>query len=397
MKYDFITVLDRTGADSIAANIDPWGVSPAPAQRIPMWVADMSFPTAPPILEAMHKRLAFPNFGYFSMPDEYFDCILRWQETRNGLTGLKRADIGYENGVLGGVSSAVQALTVPGEAVLLHAPAYIGFTHVLDNLGRKAELSPLRRDENGVWRMDYEDMDRRLKEHSIRLAILCSPHNPTGRVWERWEVERFTELCAKHDVFIVSDEIWSDIVRPGVVHTPTQSVSEDAKNRTLALYAPSKTFNLAGLVGSYHIAYSPWIRDRMEKECSLSHYDSMNVLSMHALIAAYSPEGSEWADELCAVLAGNIDFACNYIKTRFDGVEVTKPEGTYILFADCTKWCEAHGKTIDDVERACWDVGVAVQDGRQFHGPCHIRMNLALPLSRVQEAFDRLDKYVFNA
>ena len=107
--------------------------------------------------------------------------------------------------------------------------------------------------------------------------------------------------------------------------------------------------------------------------------------------------GSEWADELCAVLAGNIDFACNYIKTRFDGVEVTKPEGTYILFADCTKWCEAHGKTIDDVERACWDVGVAVQDGRQFHGPCHIRMNLALPLSRVQEAFDRLDKYVFNA
>lgn len=397
MKYDFITVLDRTGADSIAANIDPWGVSPAPAQRIPMWIADMSFPTAPPILEAMHKRLAFPNFGYFSMPDEYFDCILRWQETRNGLTGLKRADIGYENGVLGGVSSAVQALTVPGEAVLLHAPAYIGFTHVLDNLGRKAELSPLRRDENGVWRMDYEDMDRRLKEHSIRLAILCSPHNPTGRVWERWEVERFTELCAKHDVFIVSDEIWSDIVRPGVVHTPTQSVSEDAKNRTLALYAPSKTFNLAGLVGSYHIAYSPWIRDRMEKECSLSHYDSMNVLSMHALIAAYSPEGSEWADELCAVLAGNIDFACNYIKTRFDGVEVTKPEGTYILFADCTKWCEAHGKTIDDVERACWDVGVAVQDGRQFHGPCHIRMNLALPLSRVQEAFDRLDKYVFNA
>lgn len=175
-------------------------------------------------------------------------------------------------------------------------------------------------------------------------------------------------------------------------------MSEDAKNRTLALYAPSQERSIwRGLSASYHIAYSPWIRDRMEKECSLSHYDSMNVLSMHALIAAYSPEGSEWADELCAVLAGNIDFACNYIKTRFDGVEVTKSEGTYILFADCTKWCEAHGKTIDDVERACWDVGVAVQDGRQFHGPCHIRMNLALPLSRVQEAFDRLDKYVFNA
>ena len=253
MKYDFITVLDRTGADSIAANIDPWGVSPAPAQRIPMWIADMSFPTAPPILEAMHKRLAFPNFGYFSMPDEYFDCILRWQETRNGLTGLTRADIGYENGVLGGVSSAVQALTVPGEAVLLHAPAYIGFTHVLDNLGRKAELSPLRRDENGVWRMDYEDMDRRLKEHSIRLAILCSPHNPTGRVWERWELEKAMEVYAANDCFVLSDEIWSDLILPGYHHIPTLSVSDDACRRTAAFYAPSKTFSLAGLIGSYHI------------------------------------------------------------------------------------------------------------------------------------------------
>ena len=271
MKYDFITVLDRTGADSIAANIDPWGVSPAPAQRIPMWIADMSFPTAPPILEAMHKRLAFPNFGYFSMPDEYFDCILRWQETRNGLTGLKRADIGYENGVLGGVSSAVQALTVPGEAVLLHAPAYIGFTHVLDNLGRKAELSPLRRNENGVWRMDYEDMDRRLKEHSIRLAILCSPHNPTGRVWERWELEKAMEVYAANDCFVLSDEIWSDLILPGYRHIPTLSVSDDARRRTAAFYAPSKTFSLAGLIGSYHIIPDPWLRDRVTRQGDLSH------------------------------------------------------------------------------------------------------------------------------
>lgn len=397
MKYDFITVLDRTGADSIAANIDPWGVSPAPAQRIPMWVADMSFPTAPPILEAMHKRLAFPNFGYFSMPDEYFDCILRWQETRNGLTGLKRADIGYENGVLGGVSSAVQALTVPGEAVLLHAPAYIGFTHVLDNLGRKAELSPLRRDENGVWRMDYEDMDRHLKEHSIRLAILCSPHNPTGRVWERWELEKAMELYKKYNVYVVSDEIWSDIILSGHKHIPTQSISEDARMRTAALYAPSKTFNLAGLIGSYHIVYNPWWRDRIKKESSLCHYNSMNVLSMHALIGAYRPEGYEWADELCETLTGNVDFACDYIAKHFEGVHVTKPEGTYMLFVDCTDWCAAHGKTIQDVEKACWAVGAAVQDGVMFHGPCHLRINLASPRARIEEAFHRMDKYVFNA
>ena len=397
MKYDFITVLDRTGADSIAANIDPWGVSPAPAQRIPMWVADMSFPTAPPILEAMHKRLAFPNFGYFSMPDEYFDCILRWQETRNSLTGLTRADIGYENGVLGGVSSAVQALTVPGEGVLLHAPAYIGFTHVLDNLGRKAELSPLRRDENGVWRMDYEDMDRRLKEHSIRLAILCSPHNPTGRVWERWELEKAMELYKKYNVYVVSDEIWSDIILSGHKHIPTQSISEDARMRTAALYAPSKTFNLAGLIGSYHIVYDPWWRDRIKKESSLCHYNSMNVLSMHALIGAYRPEGYEWADELCETLTGNVDFACDYIAKHFEGVHVTKPEGTYMLFVDCTDWCAAHGKTIQDVEKACWAVGAAVQDGVMFHGPCHLRINLASPRARIEEAFHRMDRYVFNA
>ena len=167
--------------------------------------------------------------------------------------------------------------------------------------------------------------------------------------------------------------------------------------RTVALYAPSKTFNLAGLVGSYHIIYNKHIRDRILKESSLSHYNAMNVLSMHALIGAYKPEGYEWVDELRAVITGNIDYACNYIREHFEGVEVSRPQGTYMLFLDCTKWCRDHGKTIDDVEKAAWSVGVAWQDGRMFHGPCHVRMNLALPLSRVKEAFERLDRYVFNA
>ena len=205
------------------------------------------------------------------------------------------------------------------------------------------------------------------------------------------------ELCEKHDVFVVSDEIWSDIIRPGYKHIPPQSVSPWAREHTAAIYAPSKTFNLAGLVGSYHIVYNKWLRDRMDKESSLCHYNEPNLLSMYALIGAYKPEGHEWTDELNQVLAGNVDYACDYIKEHFEGVEVTKPEGTYMLFLDCTKWCEKHGKTIEELEKACWDVGVAVQDGRMFHGPCHIRMNLALPRSRVEEAFQRLDKYVFNA
>ena len=205
------------------------------------------------------------------------------------------------------------------------------------------------------------------------------------------------EIYKKHDVYVISDEIWSDLIRIGHKHTPTQSVSEDAKMRTVAMYAPSKTFNLAGLVGSYSIVYNSWLRDRMEKEASLCHYNSMNVLSMYALLGAYQDEGYEWVDELRTVITGNVDYACEYIAKHFEGVQVCRPQGTYMLFLDCTAWCENHGKTIDDVQKACYDVGVAVQDGRQFHGKCHLRMNLALPLSRVQEAFRRLDQYVFNA
>ena len=401
MKYDFTSIMDRRGKDALAIDGVGSGFAPdAPREGfdvIPMWVADMNFPTVPTVPAAIIERAAHPAYGYFNPSEAYIGAILRWQERRHGVTCLTREHLGYENGVLGGVVSALSIFCSRGDNVLLHTPTYVGFTHALRNNGYNMVLSPLVQDAAGVWRMDFDDMERRIVENRIHAAVFCSPHNPTGRVWERWEVERFAELCAKHGVYIISDEIWSDIVRPGVVHTPTQSASEDAKNRTLSLYAPSKTFNLAGLVGSYHIAYDPWILDRMKKASSLPHYNSMNVLSMHALAAAYSPEGEAWTDELCAVIAGNIDFACDFIRERFDGVEVTKPEGTYMLFADCTKWCETHGKTIDELEKACWDVGVAVQDGRQFHGPCHIRMNLALPLSRVQEAFDRLDKYVFNA
>ena len=178
-------------------------------------------------------------------------------------------------------------------------------------------------------------------------------------------------------------------------HIPTQSVSEDARNRTVALYAPSKTFNLAGLVGSYHIIYNPAIRDRVRKESSLSHYNNINIMSMYALIGAYSPEGYAWVDELLKVLGQNIDYACSFIEDRLPGVEVSKPEGTYMLFADCSQYCARTGKSLDDVLNAAWKVGVAIQDGRPFHGDCHTRINLALPLSRVKEAFDRLETYVF--
>lgn len=402
MKYDFTSIMDRHGKDAMA--VDGLGAMPGftPSEpkdgfdAIPMWVADMNFPTVPTIPEAIIERAKHPAYGYFQPTDEYYDSIIKWHETRNGVTGLTKECIGYENGVLGGVISALTAFAAPGDAVLLHSPTYIGFTMSVSNNGYKIVHSPLVKDENGVWRMDYEDMDRKIKMENIHVAIFCSPHNPCGRVWEHWEIEKAMEVYKANDCLVIFDEIWSDIILEGHKHIPTQMVSEDAKNRTVAVYAPSKTFNLAGLVGSYHIIYNKYLRDRVVAKGSKPHYNDMNVLSMHALIGAYKPEGYEWVDELCEVITGNVNYACDYIHDHFEGVEVSRPEGTYMLFLDCTKWCEAHDKTIGELQQAGWDVGVAWQDGRMFHGPCSIRMNLALPLSRVQEAFDRLDRYVFN-
>ena len=401
MKYDFISILDRKGKDAIAVDlVCEGGAYPAPKEGfdvIPMWVADMNFPVVPTIQEAMIKRAQEPTFGYFMPREEYYQKIIQWQKDHNGVEGLEPKHIGYENGVLGGVVSALGVLCSKGDKVLVHSPTYVGFTASLGNYGYEIVHSQLQQDKEGIWRMDFEDMEKKIVENKIHTAIFCSPHNPTGRVWEKWEIEKAMELYKKHDVFVISDEIWSDIILTGHKHIPTQSVSEDAKQRTIAMYAPSKTFNLAGLVGSYHIIYNSWLRDRHEKESSLSHYNSMNLMSMYALLGAYERSGYEWAEELCQVITDNVDYACDYIAARFEGVTVSKPQGTYMLFIDCKDWLLKHNKTMDELLKAGWDVGVVWQDGRAFHGDTHIRINLALPMRRVIEAFQRLDLYVFNA
>lgn len=396
MKYDFETAVDRFGKDSISANIVPWNVTPDEGfSRIPMWCADMSFLAAPPVMKAINKRLEFQSFGYFELSDEYFGSIISWQSRRNGVQGLMKEHIGYENGVLGGVSSAIQALSAPGDKILLHSPTYIGFTHVLNDIGRTAVHSPLVRDEHGVWRMDYADMDRKIKENGIHLAIFCSPHNPCGRVWEREEIEKAMEVFAANHCVVISDEIWSDIVMPGYKHIPTQSVSDDAKTRTVAFYAPSKTFSLAGLIGSYHIIYNPYLRDRVTRQGELSHYNDCNVLSMHALIGAYSAEGEEWADEMISVIDENFAYACDFIGKNFPGVQVMRPQGTYMLFLDCGEWLAAHDSTLRELEYRGVRAGVIWQNGEDFFGKNSIRINLALPKALLAEALERLKKYAF--
>ncbi len=400
MKYDFSTMPERHGMDAIAVDfIGRPGAGPAGPKEgfdaIPMWVADMNFATCPTIQEEIIRRAEHPLFGYFEPSAEYYDSIIRWQRDRNGMTGLAKEHIGYENGVLGGVVSTLNVLCSRGDNVLLQSPTYIGFTHALENNGYHIVLNPMKRDGAGIWRLDLEDMERKIVEHRIHATIFCNPHNPCGRVWTGDEIRQAMEIFEKHGVWVVADEIWSDLLLNGNRHTPTQSVSEYARSHTAALYAPSKTFNLAGLVGSYHIIYNDWLRERQAKEASLSSYNSMNVLSMHALIGAYRPEGHEWLDQLREVLSGTVNYAYDLITSRFSGVTLQKPEGTYMLFIDCREWCEKHGKSIGEVLKMGTDVGVAWQDGRLFNDPWSIRMNLALPFSKVQEAFERLSQYVF--
>ena len=396
-NYDFTTILQRSGRDSLAADKIPFdniqvqdGFS-----VIPMWVADMSFPTAPCIIDSICSRLRMPNFGYFPLSDDYYNAIINWHSVRKGVYDLSKECIGYENGVLGGLASAIKAFTTPGDKILLHSPTYVGFTGTLASLGRTAVHSELVRDSDGIWRMDFEDMAKKIKDNSIHFAVFCSPHNPCGRVWERWEIEKAMEIFKENDCIVASDEIWSDIIMPGYTHIPTQSISEDAKLRTVAFYAPSKTFSTAGLVGSYHVIYSKYLRDKVNAEGESTHYNESNVLSMHALIGAYSETGGEWTDQMISVIDGNIDYACRFIRENWTGVNVMRPQGTYMLYLDCTDWLADHRINLDTLLRRGVEKGVIWQNGEAFLHPNTIRINLALPFEAEKEAFSRLKKYAF--
>ena len=397
MEFDFTTILDRRGRDALAVDLVPYrdvqveeGVRP-----IPMWVADMSFPTAPSVVEAVQKRLDHPNFGYFLLPDAYYGAIKNRQKTRHRVEGLEKEHIGYENGVLGGVSSALRALTNEGDPILVHSPTYVGFLHVLKDLNRRIVTSPLTRDEAGVWRMDYADMEQKITENGIRLVIFCSPHNPCGRVWEREEIEQAMDVYRRCGCTVISDEIWADLTFGAHKHVPTQSVSEDARMRTIAFYAPSKTFSLAGLIGSYHIIYNEELKKAVTGCGDATHYNSCNVLSLHALLGAYSEKGARWVDELRAVLYGNLCYVKYFMENHFPGVSMFLPEGTYMLFLNCRDWCEAHHVPMEELLLRGVRAGVIWQRGADFGDPDCIRLNVALPASLVEEAMERLKDRVF--
>lgn len=399
-KYDFDHMLERKGKDALALDgLDKPLYPQKPKEAfdpIPMWVADMNFPTASSIQDAIIKRASHPAFGYFLPKDDYYDAIIDWHKKKKGVEDIRKENIGYENGVLGGLISALNVFASRGDNILVHSPTYIGFTMSLKNNGFNIIHSDLIKDDQGKWVIDYEDMEKKIVENKIGATIFCNPHNPTGRVWTKEEIKKCMDIFEKHQVKVISDEIWSDLLMNGSVYTPTQSVSSYAKENTVALYAPSKTFNLAGLIGAYHIIYNDRIKMRVEKESSLSNYNSMNVLSMYALIGAYSKEGEDWLDQLLEVLSKNVNYAYDFIKNDLEGIDLFKPQGTYMIFLDLEKYCKKTGKDIGEIIKKGWEVGVIWQDGRDFGGDYTIRMNLAVPHKKVIEAFDRLKKYVLD-
>ena len=400
MQFDFTTMLDRVGKDAIAIEMlgMPGGFAPGAPKpgydAIPMWVADMNFPTAPSVVSAILERAEHPAFGYFMPTKAYYDAIIGWHERRHGVTGIAPEHIGYQNGVLGGLASACGAFTSPGDRVLVNSPTYIGFEHAIERCGRFLERSPLVRDDEGVWRMDYDDMDRRIREQHISLAVLCSPFNPCGRVWERWELERAAEVFERNDVVVVADEIWSDLVFGDNVHIPFHTVCEDARMRTVTFNAPSKTFNLAGLQISNIFIENESMRQKFRATIDHAGYSQPNALGMFAAQAAYE-KGLPWLEALRDYLEQNYQKTKAFLAQHLPKVTLIEPEGTYLLWLDFRAY-GLSAKELDHLivhEANLWlDSGhIFGKDGEGFE-----RLNIACPWATLEQGLKQLARTFKN-
>ena len=395
MTYNFDERIDRTGRGQ--AKWEPAGLKEmfGDENMLSYWVADMDFRVAQPIRDALIEAAEHGCIGYTGLDPAFYNAYINWQKRRNGW----EPDVSwfrYTPGVVPAINLLLLAMTNEDDEILIQRPVYYPFTDSIVKQKRTVVSSSLV-NKGGRYEIDFEDFEKKASSPKCTAFVLCNPHNPVGRVYTEEELRKMGEICNRHGVFVIADEIHSDLIAKGHKHVVYAKLGKEFEQNCAVCHAPSKTFNLAGLIGSYHIIYNKYLRDRVTAHGDATHYNEMNVLSMHALIGAYSDEGREWVSELLQVLEGNCKYACDHIRQHYDGVDVSMPQGTYMLFLDLTDYCRRTGKTLDQVIKAGWDVGVAWQDGRAFHGPCHIRMNLASPLSRIQEAFHRLDKYVFNA
>lgn len=389
MKYNFDEVIDRKNTDSMKWSASYLEQHFGSADCVPLWVADMDFRTAQPVIDAVTERAGHGIYGYALAGDEFYEAVIKWQKRRNGWE-VKKEWIVFSPGVVPALWHIVRTFCSPGEKVILQSPVYYPFYKVIEDNGCQVINNRLI-NNGGRYEMNFEELERQAEDSSVKMMILCSPHNPVGRVWTKEELRRVSEICFANDVLLVSDEIHSDLVFRPNVHTPAASLSEELMMNTITCMAPSKTFNLAGVQVSDVIV--PDRRLRRKLAGSLKSAGVMpNVFGLAAQTAAYN-EGEEWLEQLLEYLAGNLDVMENFITSELPEVKSRRPEGTYLAWLDFS----GYGFTTEELQNRMKNkAGVALDDGYIFGDggePCQ-RINFACPRSVLIKAMERLRKGV---
>ena len=383
-RFDFDRVIDRRNTNSL--KYDFAREMGYPEDALPLWVADMDFTTPPAVTEALHRRVDHGIFGYSDSKEDYAAAVLNWFEARHSWRP-KAEWLVKTPGVVFALAMAVRAATEPGEAVLIQTPVYYPFYSVVKNNGRTLVENPLVY-ENGRYSVDFSDFERKITENDVKLFILCSPHNPVGRVWTREELCRMGAICQTHGVTVVSDEIHCDFAFPEHPHTPFPAACPDWAERTIVCTAPSKTFNLAGLQTSNIFLPGKALRSRFKEELSRCGVFGVTVLGMAACQAAYTG-GGDWLDQCRVYMRENLDYVREYLATHLPQIRLVEPEGTYFAWLDCSG-LGLEPEALEDLvknQAKLWLDGGAMfgKAAAQFQ-----RVVLACPRSTLEEAMERL-------
>lgn len=378
MTYDFDTVLDRRSSHSLK-----WDVAEG---ELPMWVADMDFATAPEISQVIRERAAHPIYGYTDLPETWYTSIAKWWRERHGLP-IQREWLIFSTGVVPTISSVVRKLTTPGENVLVQTPVYNIFFNCILNNGRKVLESPLRYDD-GRYGMDFADLEAKLADPQTTLMLLCNPHNPVGKLWDRETLARVGELCRKHGVTVLSDEIHCDLTDPGCEYVPFASVSPACAENSITCVAPTKTFNLAGLQTSAVVVPDPRLRHKVWRALNTDEVGEPNCFAAEAAAAAFTLGGA-WLDQLRAYLADNKALVRECVARRLPQIRVTPSQATYLLWLDCGAVTRHSDALAAFIRR---ETGLYLSAGTAYggNGDRFLRLNTACPRVLLRDGLERL-------
>lgn len=381
MKHNFDLVPSRWNTNS-------YKYDSAPNQEIiPLWVADMDFPTAPVVQEAILKRAQHPIFGYVKVPESFYQSTMSWFARRHGWTIPRDAFI-YTSGVVPAISAIIQGICKPGDKVLVQTPVYNCFFSSIRNSGCERVDSPLIY-EDGTYRIDFEDFEQKASDPGVKVFLMCNPHNPAGRVWTREELTRLGEICLKHQVFVISDEIHCELVMPGYKYTPFASLSQEFMQNSAVCISPSKSFNIAGLQIANIIIADAEIQKKVDKAININEVCDVNPFGVEALQAAYTPEGEEWLMQLNDYIADNYEILCAFFQKELPQFPVTKLEGTYLAWIDVRSLNESSEQL---EERLMEEQKVWINAGSMYGTEGFIRINLACPRATLEEGLKRLKK-----